>query len=225
MSHVMVWRGSLPEDSVAGFWHHGILGQNGQTVIHYSGMEGVKSLSNAQIMRTDLSEFQTDTSRRVHTVTYDPNLHAVIYPPSEVEQRAASRIGHAEYDLMRDNCESFARWCVTGREVSQQSTGAVLGVAAGLASMVCGGGLLGGMLVAVVTQKAWDRRGNRSSNREPPVRFVSLSFIHFPDSFFASMWEPFRFWASLRLTRTPRFVYNWPATCTLPHEIMFLLPA
>jgi hypothetical protein len=168
MSHVMVWRGSLPEDSLAGFWHHGILSRDGATVVHYAGMDGVKSLTNARIMRTPLSDFQTDPSRSVHTVVYDPALHATLYAPRDVEARAEERLGHAQYHLVRDNCESFARWCVTGREVSQQSTGAVLGVIVGGASLLCGGGLLGALLSAAVTAKCWDRRGNRSANRAPP---------------------------------------------------------
>lgn len=168
MSHVMVWRGSLPEDSLAGFWHHGILAEDGASIVHYAGMDGVKSLSNARIMRTPLSAFQSNPTRAVHAVRYDPALHATLYPPAEVEARAASRIGHAEYHLVRDNCESFSRWCVTGREVSQQSTGAVLGAVIGGASLLAGGGIGGAVLAAVVTAKCWDRRGNRSETREPP---------------------------------------------------------
>jgi Lecithin retinol acyltransferase len=168
MTHVMVWRGALPEDSLAGFWHHGILCQDGTSVIHYAGMDGVKTLSNARIMRTALEAFHSDPTRPVHTVVYDPALHARLYAPAEVEARAERKIGHAEYHLVKDNCESFARWCVTGREVSQQSTGAVLGAVMAGVCLVGGGGLAGAVLAAVVTAKCWDRRGNRSSGREPP---------------------------------------------------------
>lgn len=168
MTHVMVWRGALPEDGLAGFWHHGILSVDGASVIHYSGMSGAKSLSDAAIARTDLAAFQPDPTRPVHTVTYDPALHATLHPPARVEARAAARIGHAQYHLVTDNCESFARWCVTGREVSQQSTGAVLGAMLGGVSLLAGGGLAGAVLTAVVTAKCWDRRGNRSATREPP---------------------------------------------------------
>lgn len=168
MTHVMVWRGPLPEDGVAGFWHHGILCLDSEHVVHYAGMDGVKTLRNAQIMRTALREFQVDPSRLLHYVEYNPELHQTIYPPPAVEARAMSRVGHACYDVLQDNCESFARWCVTGREVSQQATGAVLGAAAGVASMVLGGGPLGALLTSFVVFKVWDRRENRSVHREPP---------------------------------------------------------
>jgi HRAS-like suppressor 3 len=170
MSHIMVWRGRLPEDGISGFYHHGILCSDG-TVVHYAGMDGVKSLSNARIMRTPYADFDPipSTDRPVHTVVYNPSVHAVIYHPAEVEERAVTRLGHSQYHLISDNCESFARWCVTGREVSQQSTGAVLGLCAGVASIVVGGGgVLGAVLTAFVTQKIWDRRGNRSELRVPP---------------------------------------------------------
>jgi hypothetical protein len=178
MSHVMVWRGPLPEDGLAGFWHHGIRCQDGRSVIHYAGMDGVKSLSNARIMKTPLAAFrgsddENDPTRPVHVVAYPPALHPQLqqprYTPSEVEARAEARIGHAQYHLLADNCETFARWCVTGQHVSQQSTGAVVGVAAGLASLLIGGGPLGAVLTALVTHKMWDRRSNRSNSRTPPA--------------------------------------------------------
>jgi hypothetical protein len=168
MTHVMVWRGQLPEDGLAGFWHHGILCGDGESVVHYAGMNGVKTFANARIMRTALAEFQDDPTRPLHIVTYSPALHPVVYAPADVEARAEARMGHAQYDLLADNCETFARWCVTGREVSQQSTGAVLGVTAGVVSILCGGGPLGALLTAFVTHKIWDRRSNRSVNRAPP---------------------------------------------------------
>jgi HRAS-like suppressor 3 len=170
MSHVMVWRGSLPEDGLSGFYHHGILCSDG-TVIHYAGMSGVKSLADARILRTPFSAFDPTPSpeRPVHTVVYEPALHATLYSHEEIESRAMTRLDHAQYHLITDNCESFARWCVTGREVSQQSTGAVLGLAAGLASIALGGGgVLGAVLTACVVSKVWDRRGNRSAIRAPP---------------------------------------------------------
>lgn len=179
MSHIMVWRdfgGTRgQEDGLGGFYHHGILcggrvGPDGllsgdATVIHYAGMDGVKSLRNARIMRTHHSEFQGDGRRKVHVVAYRAREHKVVYGTEEVVQRAESRLGHARYDLLFDNCESFARWCVVGDEKSLQSQGALVGVAAGVASLVFGGGLLGAALTAVVTQKYWDRKGNRSASR------------------------------------------------------------
>lgn len=164
MSHIMVWRGAGQEDGLTGFWHHGILCPDG-SVIHYSGMDGVKTLSNASIMRTSLSEFDGNTGRQVHTVTYDPHEHRRIFAHQDVVFRAESRLGHRRYHVLFDNCESFARWCVVGSEVSFQGQGVMVGVAAGVGSIVLGGGLLGAALTAVVVHKFWDRRANPSVAR------------------------------------------------------------
>lgn len=168
MSHIMVWRGGAQEDGLVGFWHHGILCPDGD-VIHYSGMDGPKSLSNARITRTSMSLFQVDARFSVHTVSYPPSRYRNIYPPDEVVRRAESRIGHQGYNLMRDNCESFARWCVIGDHTSFQSQGLVYGLLSGFGSVLIGGSLLGGLLTAVVVQKFWDRQAN-FSNLRPPLR-------------------------------------------------------
>jgi len=46
--------------------------------------------------------------------------YAKCLPPDEVVERAMSRIGEEEYDLVFNNCEHFARWCKTGDRKSEQ---------------------------------------------------------------------------------------------------------
>lgn len=160
MSHIMVWRGVGQEDGLAGFWHHGVQLADG-SVVHYSGMEGVKTLRDAVVQRTEMSEFVSTGGRRIHTVTHENALRA-----DEAERRALSRVGHAQYDLVFDNCESFARWCVLGEHVSRQAQGAIIGAIAGVLSLVTGGGLPGAALIGVAACKFWDRVGNRSAHRQ-----------------------------------------------------------
>lgn len=164
MSHIMVWRGSGAEDSFGGFWHHGILCSDG-TVIHYTGMDGPKTFHNASILRTSLSEFNPDANRQIHHVSYSHVSNGCVYSPIEVERRAETRLGQATYHVVYDNCESFARWCVCGQETSFQGKGIVFGALAGMGSLLAGAGLLGAGLTAVVVQKVWDGRGNRSERR------------------------------------------------------------
>ena len=148
---------------MAGFWHHGVL-LSDDSVVHYSGMRGVKSLQDAVIKRTHMAEFAPpEHGRRVHTVS-----HSNALPPNIVERRALSRVGHAEYNLVHDNCESFARWCVLGEHESRQAQGAFIGIAAGVLSLLGGGGIAGAALVAVSAFKFWDRSGNRSRYRPHP---------------------------------------------------------
>ena len=167
MTHIMVWRGDLPEDSLQGFWHHGIQCPDG-SVIHYTGMDGVKTLTNAQILRTDIQTFISNPQRELHYVTYQPTQQ--IYSVNEIVRRAESRIGERGYNLLNHNCENFARWCVIGRSQSYQSQGAIIGIVAGTASFIFGAGFLGAALTALVAQRTWDQNGNPSGTRQTSNR-------------------------------------------------------
>lgn len=158
----MVWRGQGQEDGLTGFWHHGVRLSDG-SVVHYSGMDGMKTLHNSVVTRTPMRAFATEAHRRVHEVA-----HARRYPPAAAERRALSKVGHANYDLLFDNCESFAQWCVTGEFRSFQGQGAIFGAVAAVGSLALGGGIAGAVLTGVVAHKFWDRSGNRSEHREPP---------------------------------------------------------
>lgn len=162
MTHVMVWRGDLPEDGLAGFWHHGILCADG-SVIHYGGMNGKKTLKNAKILRTTADEFKSVQGRPIHIVNYPATRKC--FPTEQVERRAASQIGQQDYHLIFRNCETFARWCVTGEQRSFQVQGAAVGFAGAITALVCGSSPLGAVLTAVVTQKVWDNGRNRSDSR------------------------------------------------------------
>lgn len=171
----MVWRGNLPEDGLTGFWHHGILCPD-ETVIHYTGMNGLKTLRNAEIQRTSMEQFICSSTR-------DRNIHHVVYPPSkvhfnpdEIAERAASRIGQRGYNVINHNCENFARWCVVGDSKSFQVQGYVIGLAGAIFSLLFGGGLLGSALTAVAAQRAWDSGRNVSNTR------VSICESHHPSS-------------------------------------------
>lgn len=66
----------------------------------------------------------------------DHELRAQIVDRNVVLHRAHSRLGECRYDLFGNNCEHFARWCITGQHRSLQvenaraAAGVVLGVAA-----------------------------------------------------------------------------------------------
>lgn len=161
----MVWRGALPEDGLQGFWHHGILCDD-RTVIHYSGMDGMKTLHNGEIKRTGMDKFAVDSDRHVHTVEYNQERRDV-YSREEVIRRAESRLGEQGYDLVRHNCENFARWCMVGESKSFQVQGAWVGLALGASAFALSGGtgLLGAALTGIVGQRVWDANRNVSKQR------------------------------------------------------------
>ncbi|MGB3136982.1 MAG: lecithin retinol acyltransferase family protein [Nodosilinea sp.] len=89
------------------YQHHGIDCGDG-TVVHYS-----KAKEDAEVSRTSYDAFSW--SNPVSTVR-----QSLIYAPDVVVERATSRLGERQYDLLQNNCEHFATWCTTGRSESRQ---------------------------------------------------------------------------------------------------------
>ncbi|MBD2106185.1 lecithin retinol acyltransferase family protein [Nodosilinea sp. FACHB-13] len=89
------------------YQHHGIDCGDG-TVIHYS-----KARDIAEIARTSYDAFSWNNP--VYTVR-----KSLVYDPDVVVERAISRLGERQYDLLLNNCEHFANWCTTGRSESRQ---------------------------------------------------------------------------------------------------------
>lgn len=86
--------------------HHGIDCGDG-TVIHY------RKGDEAVISRTSYASFAKGNP--VFTKRYTAS-----YIPDVVLERAESRLGERQYNLLTNNCEHFANWCKTGRNESQQ---------------------------------------------------------------------------------------------------------
>lgn len=93
------------------FTHHGIDCGDG-TVIHHTG--GLLQKFDAVIARTSLDTFAS--GKQIFVQGYSSS-HA---SPDIVVQRAESRLGKANYDLFKNNCEHFATWCKTGKKRSEQ---------------------------------------------------------------------------------------------------------
>ena len=86
------------------FKHHGIdLGDG--TVAHY--------LEGREILRSSTDEFSQGQPLSVIK-------HADASPVRVTLQRAMSRIGEQNYNLLFNNCEHFATWCKTGKHRSGQ---------------------------------------------------------------------------------------------------------
>lgn len=85
--------------------HHGIDCGDG-TVIHYRK-------PSETIERTSKETFAR--GQTIQVLRYPKR-----YIPDTVIQRAESRLGEQNYNLLFNNCEHFATWCVTGVNKSQQ---------------------------------------------------------------------------------------------------------
>jgi hypothetical protein len=87
--------------------HHGIDCGDG-TVIHYRK-------TNETISRTPFLTFSHGL--KIHLKSYLKNF---CFVPEIVIQRAISRLGEQQYNLLFNNCEHFATWCKTGISYSKQ---------------------------------------------------------------------------------------------------------
>ncbi|MFM6196512.1 MAG: lecithin retinol acyltransferase family protein [Planktothrix sp.] len=85
--------------------HHGIDCGDG-TVIHYRKPSEI-------IQRTSIDTFSK--GKKIYLRHYP-----IRYIPDTVLNRAQSRLGEQQYNLLFNNCEHFATWCVTGVSKSQQ---------------------------------------------------------------------------------------------------------
>jgi hypothetical protein len=96
------------------YQHYGVYIGDGK-VIHFAPLEGQEiSARNGVIHETALDKFLDGRALQVEI-----NVEKK-YSDNVIIQRARSRLGEKGYDLIANNCEHFARWCVTGENVSYQ---------------------------------------------------------------------------------------------------------
>ena len=96
------------------YQHYGVYIGDGK-VIHFASPEGREiNFEDSIIHETTLENFL-----RGRALQIDKNIEK-IYSEHEIIERAQSRLGEKGYDLLFNNCEHFARWCVTGEHISYQ---------------------------------------------------------------------------------------------------------
>ncbi|WP_454725590.1 MULTISPECIES: lecithin retinol acyltransferase family protein [Cupriavidus] len=94
-----------------GYEHHGIY-VGDDRVVHYSGF--ADGFSKGTIELTSMADFSK--GHRVYSRDYIFRL----YNPEETVERAYSRLGEDMYNLLLNNCEHFATWCIFGLHSSAQ---------------------------------------------------------------------------------------------------------
>lgn len=114
-----------------GYMHHGIYVGRGM-VVHYPGLSGFLRSGPVE----EVTMFRFSMGRAVWIIEYSESK----YSPQEIVLRARSRLGENEYQVLRNNCEHFCNWCISGRSSSTQvesplaSTLRALGIAVHCAS-------------------------------------------------------------------------------------------
>lgn len=114
-----------------GYTHHGVEVDDAM-VIHFTGTPGSKR--DAIIRRDSLDTFANGGVVQVRR--YEQRVDA-----TESVERAESKLGESGYHLYSNNCEHFARWCVTDKHKSGQVAGvnATGGVIASSSAAAAGG--------------------------------------------------------------------------------------
>jgi hypothetical protein len=111
-----------------GYTHHGIYVGN-KEVIQYSGFSG-ESFNSDDIVPIDTTK--RSPVEKVHLKDFtqgkdysiEDHPHAT-YSADEIVKRAHQRLNESEYNLVFNNCEHFANWCIYGIKESNQVNNAV----------------------------------------------------------------------------------------------------
>ena len=103
--------GSHLATSRRGYTHHGIYVGDGM-VVHYAGLSRLLHSGPVEEVTMDLFSM----GQPVRVVGHRESA----YPPEQVVLRARSRLGENQYHVLRNNCEHFCNWCISGRSCSKQ---------------------------------------------------------------------------------------------------------
>lgn len=98
-------------------YHHDGIDLGDGRVVHFAADKG-GSKSTARIRISSWEEFAGDGDVTIRE-------YAGQRDPEAIVERALSRVDATGYDLVFNNCEHFARWCVTGVHQSAQVVGGI----------------------------------------------------------------------------------------------------
>jgi hypothetical protein len=130
-----------------GYVHHGLYVGQGR-IIHYPGLVGC--FRRRAVEEVSLEEFARGRPIRVRT---DSNPR---FDRKDVVLRARARLGENRYHILRNNCEHFCEWCLSGISRSRQ-----------LESLL---GRLGAMTIAFVDVVAvWVHRAHNQTTQASSV--------------------------------------------------------
>ena len=94
-----------------GYTHHGIYVGRGM-VVHYAGLS--RLLRSGPVEEVTMAQFSMGWPVGI------VRDRESTYSPQEIVLRARSRLGENRYNVLRNNCEHFCNWCISGRSRSIQ---------------------------------------------------------------------------------------------------------
>ena len=119
------------------YYHHGIYDKNNTAVIHFTG----DNKADAKPQKSDFTKFFAG-HKQLYRVVYKDNEGCL--PVDEVMQRAEDALKQAHrwpgYDIIRNNCESFATLLKTGKAISRQAIEALIPATVGAGLVIAATG-------------------------------------------------------------------------------------
>ena len=94
-----------------GYIHHGLYVGNGR-IIHYPGL--IRGFHRRAVEEVSLADFARGRPVAVRTDS------CMRFDREDVVRRARSRLGENRYHIVRNNCEHFCEWCLSGVSRSRQ---------------------------------------------------------------------------------------------------------
>ena len=127
------------------YYHHGIYDAHNMAVFHFTG----ENKTNAKPQKSDFTVFFAG-HKELYRVVYEGNEKCL--PVQEVMRRAEDAVKRPTswpgYDIIKNNCETFASYLKTGEKYSKQAYEAVVSAALKVTTVVGGAAVsIGGSLI------------------------------------------------------------------------------
>ena len=104
---------------VNSFYHHGIYIGNDEVVQFGLPFEMYKNNDEVKVLRSNISEF-CGNNDFIEVYVYSKKELKQKYSDEEIIKNALSHVGEGGYNILRNNCEHFANYCVFGVKKSEQ---------------------------------------------------------------------------------------------------------
>ncbi len=153
---LIVFEGGTKSDGAKSRYEHWAVYVGESEIIHYQAPQGSNGLTaklNSGVIQETLQEYMGRRGEGMTVRLGELSIEAdsKYFPaldPEVVVERARSKVGKKEYNLIKNNCEHFAKWCKYGKEMSDQ-----IQWGAGIASMLVG--FVAGALVGIMNGMAF----------------------------------------------------------------------
>ncbi len=116
---VDLYPGAHIRSKVNNFYHHGIYIGNDEVVQFGLPFSMYEDSEDIKVLRSPIKDF-CGSDGFIEVYVYSKKELKQKYPDSEIIKNALSHIGEGGYNILRNNCEHFANFCVFGIKRSEQ---------------------------------------------------------------------------------------------------------